>query len=113
MGNPTAGRTNGLATRFGAERANPAGRPHGSRHKLSNDFLEALCNDFTEHGKQTIIGLRESDPATYVRVIASLQPKEVAITQPLADVPDDQLDEVIAIVRAAMAKKKPKEQRVN
>ena len=52
----------GVSTRFKpGVSGNPAGKPLGSRHKLAN----------------SIERLRIEDPAAYMRVIASLVPKEI------------------------------------
>ncbi len=59
---------------------NPAGRPKGSRHKLSEDFIKALAEDFEAHGKDAIVKVREDRPGDYIRVIASLMPKEATLT---------------------------------
>lgn len=56
---------------------NPAGRPKGARSKLGAMFLEALVNDFNAHGVETLKKVRETEPAQYVKVIASLLPKEI------------------------------------
>jgi hypothetical protein len=53
------------------------GRPRGSRHRLSEDFLSAIADDFTVHGIEAIKRVREEDPCTYIRVVASLLPKEI------------------------------------
>jgi hypothetical protein len=58
---------------------NPAGRPKGSRNKLSEDFLSALCADFEEHGTASIVTMRENDPASYVKVVAGLVPKDMNV----------------------------------
>lgn len=58
---------------------NPAGRPKGSRNKLGEVFLRAMLEDFEENGESAIQDCRKDDPATYVRVIASLLPKELNI----------------------------------
>jgi hypothetical protein len=59
---------------------NPNGRPKGSRHKLAEDVLAKLATDFARHGETVIQGVREKDPATYLRVIASVLPKEIDAT---------------------------------
>ena len=56
---------------------NPAGRPKGSRHKLSEDYFKALAEDFENHGKDAIAKMREDRPGDYIRVIASLVPKDL------------------------------------
>ncbi len=59
---------------------NPAGRPKGSRHKLSEDFIKAMAEDFEAHGAAAIVKMREDRPGDYIRVIASLMPKEATLT---------------------------------
>jgi hypothetical protein len=56
---------------------NPAGRPKGSRHRLSEALLRDLCADFEENGMAAIVRCRVEDPSTYVRLIASLLPKQI------------------------------------
>jgi Family of unknown function (DUF5681) len=71
---------------------NPAGRPRGSRNKLSDDFVAALYDDFQDHGSAAIAACRVEKPDVYVRVIASLLPKDVHLkVQSLDELTDDQL----------------------
>lgn len=56
---------------------NPAGRPKGARHKLGEAFVDALLADWQSNGVQAIIDMRDEKPADYVKVIASLLPKEI------------------------------------
>ena len=63
----------GVATRF--QPGNP-GRPKGSRNKLGEAFIEALYEDFEKHGVATIEIARRTDPVQYLKVIASIVPKE-------------------------------------
>lgn len=72
------------------EPGNP-GRPKGSRNKLGEAFIEALHDDFNEHGVTAITTMRTSDPGGYVRVIAGLLPKEFKI-ETTSDLTDEQLD---------------------
>ncbi len=55
---------------------NPAGRTPGSRNRLSEAFIAALCADFEQHGAEAIQEMRLTDPSGYVRVVAALQPKQ-------------------------------------
>jgi hypothetical protein len=80
---------------------NPAGRPKGSRHKLSVDFIAALHDDFEVNGVAAIVRVRETDPTAYVRVIASLLPKEVKV-QTASDLTDEQLDAQIHRIAAEL-----------
>jgi Family of unknown function (DUF5681) len=71
---------------------NPAGRPRGSRNKLSEDFVAALYDDFQAHGAAAIAACRAEKPDVYVRVIAGLLPKDMTFkVQQLDDLTDDQL----------------------
>jgi hypothetical protein len=73
---------------------NPAGRPKGSRNKLGEDFIVALHADFQEHGVAAIEAVRTGKPDAYIKVIASILPKELKITNE-SDMTDEQLIERI------------------
>ena len=72
---------------------NPKGRPPGSKHKLAGDFLRALADDFAINGVDAIERIRDSEPGTYLKIIASVLPKELVLTDErrAADLPDDKL----------------------
>jgi hypothetical protein len=55
---------------------NPGGTAKGARDKLQGDFLHALAKDFAEHGEAAIVTVRETKPDAYLRVVASLMPKQ-------------------------------------
>lgn len=56
---------------------NPAGRPKGARHKLGQAFLDAMLKDFSEHGEVVIENVRTEKPDQYLKVVASILPKEI------------------------------------
>jgi hypothetical protein len=87
---PTAGKQRGVPFKPG-ESGNPAGRPKGARNKLGEAFLEALHEDFAQHGVDAIQRTREEKPEQYVKVIASLLPKEFKI-ETVSELTDEQLD---------------------
>lgn len=58
---------------------NPQGRPKGSRNKLSEAFIEALAADFSEHGVDVIETVREEKPDVYIRVVASILPRDMNV----------------------------------
>lgn len=74
--------------RFGP--GNP-GKPKGSRHALGEAFIKALHDDFVEHGVETIEKVRTEKPDAYVKVVASLLPKEFKI-ETVSELTDEQLD---------------------
>ena len=59
------------------ESGNPAGRPKGSRNKLSEEFVAEVYADWCEHGAAAIKTVRETRPDVYVKVVASLLPRQV------------------------------------
>lgn len=82
---------------------NPAGRPKGSRNKLGEQFVQALQTDFETHGKQAIETVRAERPHEYLKVVASLLPKQVEIKEGTFDgVSDDQLAALVAAARSAL-----------
>lgn len=78
---------------------NPGGKPLGARNRLQGDFMRELSEDFAENGKTAIVACRTDKPDVYVKIVASLMPKELAITRPLDDLTDDELDNAIALLR--------------
>lgn len=85
------------------ESGNPAGRPKGSRNKLGEAFIEALHNDFNDHGEAAIIKVRCEKPDQYLKVIASLLPKEMNLNINDAEsMTDDELIERIRELDAAI-----------
>jgi len=80
------------------------GRARGARNKISTAFLEALAADFEQHGDAAIKIMRIERPAEYVKVIASILPKEFEISESrIMDIPDDQLDILIDFARRRLA----------
>jgi hypothetical protein len=55
---------------------NPNGRPKGARSKLGEAFIDALKADFDQHGIGALETVRKEKPADYIKVVASLLPKE-------------------------------------
>jgi hypothetical protein len=55
------------------------GRPKGGRVKLSERFLTTLAQDFDKHGASVIQYVRQNEPSTYLRVVASIVPKEALL----------------------------------
>jgi hypothetical protein len=80
---------------------NKAGRPKGSRNKINEEFLAALCEDFELHGKEVIVKVREERPDVYLKVVASLQPKEIDVRErTIEDLSDQEIFEALAEIRA-------------
>lgn len=82
---------------------NPAGRPKGNRNKLTEAFLEALSDDFEEHGATAIEEARAKDPMGYVKTIASLCPRELDVKRPIEEMTDEELAGAIDALRSFIA----------
>lgn len=76
------------------------GRPKGARNKLSGDFLTALANEFAEHGQEAIRIVRVERPHEFLKIVASLMPKELEITDNrLQEISDDEIEQLIEHAR--------------
>lgn len=84
---------------------NPNGRPKGNRNKLGEAFLEAMHEDFTKHGVAAIQQVREEKPDQYLKVIASILPKDLNINVNNMDGMSD--DELIERIRSLDATIRP------
>jgi hypothetical protein len=82
---------------------NPAGRPRGSRNKLGEAFITELYADWIAHGAKVIATVRDEEPAAYLKIVASLLPKQLEIKDNMFDgVADEELAAVLAYVRDAL-----------
>ena len=82
------------------ESGNPAGRPKGIKNKLSEDFVKALSDDFAEHGISVIETVRVDAPTHYLKICASMVPKDYHLTSNISDyenLSEEELDERLAI----------------
>ena len=83
--------------------ANPNGRPRNSRERLTASFMDELANSFDRHGRKALDKVATSDPSTYVRVIASLMPKEIRMDSgPLGGLSQQELDALAGAARKAV-----------
>ena len=91
-------RNNGKSTGYGRppvehqfKPGNP-GRPKGSRNKFGEAFIQALADDFEKHGAEVIERVRIEKPEAYLKVIASLLPKDLNLNVSKCDhLTDEQL----------------------
>lgn len=87
-------------TRFKpGQSGNPAGRPKGARAKLGEAFLKEMLADFEEYGAGVIAAVRDEKPDQYLKVVASILPKEIEFGEEFAIALKDARD---AAVQAAL-----------
>jgi len=79
---------------------NPKGRPPGSRNKLAEDFFRDLCRAWEAFGQPALMAMAWMYPVDFVKVVASLMPREAVVQAPakvqLERMSDAQLDALIA-----------------
>ncbi len=84
---------------------NPAGRPRGARSKLGEAFLQDMLADWSEHGVAVVQNVREEDPTQYLKVVASVLPKEMNVrVSEFDDLTDDQLARQLAAIASQLAR---------
>ena len=66
-------------TQFKVGNPGGPGRPLGSKNRLSEYFLYELFDHFEEHGREAIERVCKDRPGEYLRIIASLIPKELIL----------------------------------
>lgn len=80
------------------------GRPKGARNKLGEAFIEALHESFQAQGADCIQRVIDDKPDQYLKVIASLLPKEMHLNvNNTDDLTDEQLVERIRQLGQAIA----------
>jgi Family of unknown function (DUF5681) len=80
---------------------NPTGRPKGARSKLGEHFLKALAEDFATHGIGVIEPVRQERPHEYLKIIATILPKQMQLEdltpkREAEDLTDDELASIAA-----------------
>src|SRR6476660_2732836 len=80
---------------------NPHGNRHRTRHLLNHEFIQALLLHFREHGKKAIEKVAREQPASYLKILALLVPREhkVEYSNSLKNMTDEQLDAAIELVK--------------
>ncbi len=79
------------------------GRSKGARNRIAYKLIEALEKDFQEHGEEAVKIARIERPVEYLKIIASVIPKEFEIIDGrLNELSDEELDVFIAKLRGQL-----------
>jgi hypothetical protein len=74
-----------------------SGRPKGSRNQLGEAFIADFYVDWQAHGVATIEAVRERSPVDYLKVVASILPKDLNMkVSAVESMTDEELDAAIA-----------------
>ena len=80
--------------------ARRVGRPAGIRNKLNRAFLQDLLDEWHEHGRAALRIMRAEEPGMFVRVVASLVPREISLEHSIAaDLDDTVLEQTLDYIR--------------
>jgi hypothetical protein len=75
------------------------GRPAGVRNRFSHAFLTDFLADWEKHGTGAIKSVRMTDPGTYLRVAASILPKELMVDAVTTGLTAEERAEMIAALK--------------
>jgi hypothetical protein len=78
-------------------------RPLAAQRHLAMSFMAVVAVDFERHGAGTLAELRRGNPTNYLRIVASLLPKDLDDENLLDKVSDEELFDVIVQLRAHSA----------
>lgn len=84
---------------------NGGGRPKGSRNKLGEQFIEDLLTSWQANGPNAIQRVIDEKPDQYLKVVASLMPKDMNVNINQTDGMTD--DQLIARIRSLDSVIKP------
>src|SRR5262245_11647482 len=84
---------------------NPHGNRHHTRHLLNQEFMQALLLHFRQHGKKAIEKVAREQPASYLKILGLLVPREhkVEHSNTLKNLSDEQLEAMIAYLETSLA----------
>ena len=83
------------------------GRMKGSRNRLSLAFVDALRQEFEEHGAGVIRTCRLEKPIEFLKIVASVLPKEFEFSTEtkLSELSDADLDTFLEFARRRLAER--------
>ena len=77
---------------------NPAGKPKGSRNKLGEAFILDMYEAWQVHGSDAIDRVIKEKPEMFLKVVASLLPRELAIVRPEENMTEEEMDAALDVI---------------
>jgi hypothetical protein len=85
-------------------KAGNPGRPKGARNKLGEAFLQDMLTDWEANGVEAIQKVRAEKPDQYLKVVASVLPRELNLkVNDLDELSDEQLARQLAALATQLA----------
>jgi hypothetical protein len=83
---------------------NPHGNRHRTRHLLNQEFMQALLLHFRQHGKKAIEKVAREQPASYLKILALLVPREHKVEQSnvIKSLSDQELEAMIEYLKTSL-----------
>src|SRR5262245_64060844 len=83
---------------------NPHGNRHRTRHLCNQEFMQALLLHFREHGKKAIEKVAREQPASYLKILALLVPREhkVEHSNVIKSLSDQELEAMIEYLKTSL-----------
>lgn len=69
------------------------------RRGMSSNFLKVLNDDFEAYGRDVIASMRVNEPSAYLRLAASILPKDSVAKRPVEELSDEALHSLIEAAR--------------
>src|SRR5215471_12462761 len=78
---------------------------YGDHRTLNQEFMQALLLHFRQHGKKAIEKVAREQPASYLKILSLLVPREhkVEHSNPLKGLTDEQLEAMIEYIETSLA----------
>src|SRR5262249_31035452 len=83
---------------------NHSGNKHCTPHLLNQEFMQALLLHFREHGKKAIEKVAREQPASYLKILALLVPREheVEHSDVIKSLSDQELEAMIEYLKTSL-----------
>src|SRR5262245_17384714 len=83
---------------------NPHGNRHHTRHLLNQEFMQALLLHFREHGKKAIEKVAREQPASYLKILALLVPRETKVEHSggVKAMSDEEIEQAIELIQTML-----------
>ena len=83
---------------------NPHGNRHRTRHLLNQEFMQALLLHFRQHGKKAIEKVAREQPASYLKILSLLVPREHKLehSNVIKSLSDEELEAMIEYLKTSL-----------